>query len=91
MSREVVAVLMDPGRLKAIIPAPAADRITNFIQSNGNARNHAPGSLSDTTLRNYLRQMKTAWSAYCSYSEKGLQRQFIEEVLPLLRRMSQKP
>ena len=62
--REIVAILMDTKRLRSIIPVAAADGVTGMIKSRGNDRRNTDGSLSDKTLREYLRQMRTAWQCY---------------------------
>lgn len=86
--REVVAILMDNKRLRSIIPVAAADEVTSMIKSHGNDRRNMNGSLSDRTLREYLRQMKSARQCYREGTANDFQKQFVDEVLPFLHNPS---
>lgn len=86
--RNVVKILIDPIQLKRIIPTTLAAVVTRIIQSSGNGGRFAAGPLSDTALRSYLRQMRTAWNDYCEDRATTFQQQFVLEVLPFISRAS---
>jgi hypothetical protein len=66
------------------MPKAAADEITQTLALLGNADRGAPRPLSERALREYLAQLRTAWSAYKAGTATPFQKQFVREVIPLL-------
>ena len=83
-NRQVVAILLDPTRLRSILEPTGAEGVIGMIKSRGNAGRYGKGSLSNKTLRDYLRQMRTAWQDYCAGRANAFQQQYINEVLPFI-------
>ena len=86
--RKVASVLRSPAKLASSIPQPDAEAIAGMIETKGNDERGNPRPLSDRAIRGYLRQMREAWNAFRDGRANSLQVQFVEEVLPLLHRLS---
>ena len=93
--REVARIMKDPTELKQYMSATQAEKIGEVLRCNGNKeQGDHPRPLSCRRLRDYIGWMRSAWSSYISGEElsqdaKSFQVQFVEKVLPLLRRLSE--
>lgn len=88
--RQVAKILLSTEELQSIIPKLAANAVAEIVKNSGNDDRGKSRSLSERTLRDYLRQMREAVPAIRAGSATALQDQFVTEVLPLLHHLTRK-